>query len=112
MSLSRIQIDTLVASLVLLAALAPLAYAFDLGDHDRARHALAAGEILPLEAVIEKVSRDTPGQAKEVELEHKNDRWVYEIKLLRPGGSLVKLLVDARDGTIIVRRGRDGPANR
>jgi uncharacterized membrane protein YkoI len=42
----------------------------------------------------------------EVELERKHERWVYEIKLLRPGGSLVKLRVDASDGTILDRRGR------
>jgi len=75
-------------------------------DHDRARRALEAGEILPLKTVLEKVGRDTPGQVMEVELERKHERWVYEIKLLRPGGSLVKLWVDASDGTILDRRGR------
>ena len=76
-------------------------------DHDRARQALEAGEILPLKTVLEKVGRDTPGQVMEIELEHTHNRWVYEIKLLRPGGALIKLLVDASDGTIIARRGRD-----
>lgn len=73
-------------------------------DHDRARRALEAGEILPLKTVLETLARDTPGQVMEVELERKGERWVYEIKLLRAGGSLVKLKVDARDGTIIPRR--------
>lgn len=101
-----------IGSLFLLAALALPVCAFDLGDHDRARQALEAGEILPLEKVIEKVNHDNPGQVMEVELEHKSDRWVYEIKLLRPGGLLVKLLVDASNGRVIVRRGRDGMASR
>ena len=82
-------------------------YADDVSDHDRARSALEAGEILPLKTVLEKVGRDTPGQVLEVELERQRDRWVYEIKLLRPGGSLVKLLVEASDGTIIARHGRE-----
>jgi uncharacterized membrane protein YkoI len=73
-------------------------------DHDRARRALEAGEILPLKTVLERIARDTPGQVMEVELERKGERWVYEIKLLRAGGSLVKLKVDARDATIIPRR--------
>ena len=98
---------SLLIALILSAALALPSYAADSGDHDRARKALEAGEILPLKTVLEKVVRASPGQVMEVELERKHDRWIYEIKLLRPGGSLVKLLVDASDGTIIDRRGRD-----
>ena len=101
-----------IGSLFLLAALALPVCAFDLGDHDRARQALQAGEIIPLEKVIEKVNRDNPGQVMEVELEHKSDRWVYEIKLLRLGGLLVKLLVDASNGKVIVHRGHDGMPSR
>ena len=81
-------------------------------DHDRARRALEAGEILPLKTVLEMIARDTPGQVMEVELERKGERWVYEIKLLRAGGSLVKLRVDARDGTIIPRREHGATTNR
>lgn len=46
------------------------------------------------------------------ELERKNGRWIYEIKLLRPGGALVKLQADASDGSIIGRRERDAKAGR
>ena len=81
-------------------------------DHDRARRALEAGDILPLKTVLETLARDTPGQVMEVELERKGERWVYEIKLLRAGGSLVKLKVDARDGTIIPRREPGTTTNR
>ena len=86
--------------------LAGLGHAGDSGDHDRARQALEAGEILPLKTVLEKLARDNPGQVMEVELGRRGDRWVYEIKLLRPGGALSKLLVDARDGAVIVNRER------
>lgn len=80
-------------------------------DHDRARRALEAGEILPLDTVLERVARDTPGRVMEVELERENGRWVYEIRLLRSGGVLIKLLVDARDGTVIKQRDYGPRAN-
>ncbi|MBS1227915.1 MAG: peptidase propeptide and ypeb protein [Proteobacteria bacterium] len=73
-------------------------------DHDRARQALEAGEILPLRTVLEKLARDVPGQVMEVELERRGERWIYEIKLLRPGGALIKLKVDARDAAVLPAR--------
>jgi len=42
------------------------------GDHDRAREALEAGEILPLRTIIEKLDRDYPRQILEVELDHED----------------------------------------
>ncbi|BAL25763.1 PepSY domain-containing protein [Azoarcus sp. KH32C] len=74
-------------------------------DHDRARSALERGEVLPLHAIIEKVERAYPGKVIEVELEREHDRWIYELRWLMRGGSLVKLEVDARDGTILGKKG-------
>lgn len=80
-------------------------------DHDRARQALEAGEVLPLGTILERIAHDHPGQVIDVELEHEKEgrveRWVYEIKLLRKGGALVKLKVDARNGTLISRKIKD-----
>lgn len=73
-------------------------------DHDRARAALVAGEVLPLPAVLERVGREHPGQVLAVELEREHGRWTYELKLLQPDGGLLKLDVDARDGTVLKRR--------
>lgn len=76
-------------------------------SHDRARQALESGQILPLRTVLERVERDYPGQVLDVELEREQgdgsarERWIYELKLLRSAGSLVKLKVDARDGRVI-----------
>jgi hypothetical protein len=84
------------------------AYAVDRSDHELARKALAAGEILPLKTVLETVERKAPGQVLEIELERHRGRWVYEIKLLRPGGALVKVWVDASDASLIARQGRSG----
>lgn len=81
-------------------------------DHDRARRALEAGEILPLRAILDRVEREYPGQVIDVELERDRvngaEHWIYEVKILRSGGSLVKLKVDARDGTIIRRKTKSG----
>lgn len=70
-------------------------------DHNRARQALEAGEVLPLRTVLERVEKEYPGQVMEVELDREDGRWVYEIKILRPGGILLKLKVDARDGALL-----------
>lgn len=77
-------------------------------DHDRARQALEAGEVLPLKAIIERVEGNYPGAIVEVELEREDGRWQYEIKLLRRGGSLLKIKVDARDGSVLGVKGRPG----
>lgn len=90
---------TAVITLVMLAMGA--SQAGDAQDHDRARQALAAGEILPLRTVLERVERKHPGQVMEVELEREKTGWIYEVKLLRPGGALVKLKIDARNGTVL-----------
>jgi uncharacterized membrane protein YkoI len=38
-------------------------------DHERARKALEAGEVLPLKAILQRVERAHPGQVMDVELE-------------------------------------------
>jgi hypothetical protein len=87
------------------------------GDgHDRARQALEAGEVLPLRSILERVEREYPGQVIDVELEREHEsgreRWVYEVKVLRSGGSLIKLKVDARDGTILGGKDKGGHRGR
>ena len=41
----------------------------DNGDHDRARQALLDGKVLSLRDVLDKVSRDFPGEPVEIEFE-------------------------------------------
>jgi uncharacterized membrane protein YkoI len=90
-----------VVGLVVASLGAAPGHADDEHDHDRARRAVEAGEVLPLDKILEGVERDYPGQIMEVELEQKRDRWVYEIKVLQTGGVLVKLKIDGRTGGII-----------
>lgn len=79
------------------------------GDHDRARAALQAGEVMPLQKVLEQVQRSHPGEVLEVELEHERGRWVYELKLLQNGGRLLRLDVDAKTAQVLRSRQRPQP---
>jgi hypothetical protein len=87
----------------------PGAWAGDKADHERARAAVQAGEVLPLATVLEQLKRTHPGQVLELELEQDDGRWIYEVKLLRPDGLLLKLDVDARTAQVLkVKRKHDG----
>jgi uncharacterized membrane protein YkoI len=101
-------LTALLAALVLLAF--PLAGWTDGArahgdDHDRARAALKAGEVLPLADILARVAVSHPGQVLEVELDRDQGVWMYELKLLQNDGLLVKLKVNARDGSV-VRQGK------
>ncbi|MYZ51238.1 PepSY domain-containing protein [Malikia spinosa] len=94
----------LAACALLLGGACSMALGFG-GDHERARAALQAGEVLPLPQLLERVAREQPGQVLAVELEREDGRWVYELKLLDPAGRLVKLEVDARSAELLRRKG-------
>lgn len=88
-----------VASLVWIPAMAS-------SDHDRARAAVQAGQILPLKTVLEKLEREHPGQVLEIELDQEHGRWVYEVRLLQSDGRLVKLELDAATAEVLRSRSR------
>ncbi len=92
----------LAAGLIALAA--PGAWAGDDKDHDRVRDAVRAGEVMPFDALRERLLRSHPGEVLELELEREQGRWIYEIKLLHPDGRIVKLEVDARSGEVLRER--------
>lgn len=115
---SRPGVLWLLAMLVGGLALQP-AWSGSKDDHNRARQALQAGQVLPLGKVLERLEREHPGQVMEVELEQEEGRWIYEVKLLQPQGELVKLKLDARTAVLLPgkgnsksderRNGRDAP---
>lgn len=88
----------LTMSLVLSAHGAALASS---SDHDNARAALEAGEIMPLTAILTKLESQMTGQIIEVELEREGGEWIYEIKLLEKNGYRRKVKVDAKTATVI-----------
>lgn len=73
-------------------------------DQDRARLAVQQGLVLPLQQVLSKLEAQQPGQVLEVELETRQNRWIYEIKLIDPAGQLLRLTLDAQNGHILQRR--------
>lgn len=70
-------------------------------DHDRARHAVERGEALPLADILERVRPDLGGEVVGVSFEREHGLWVYEFKVIRPGGVLVEVYVDAASGQIL-----------
>lgn len=91
-------------------------------DHDRAREALRAGRVLPLEAIVTRAIDAFGGTVLDVEIEDDNhdsrhgpphgrgERLVYEVKMLVSGGRILKLIYDAETGDLLASRGR--PADR
>ncbi|MCP5290201.1 MAG: PepSY domain-containing protein [Burkholderiaceae bacterium] len=95
-------------ALAMVVALPSLvAVAGERDDHRRAREAVLAGEAMPLPELLERVARTHPGQVLELELEREDGRWIYEVKLLQPGGRIVALEVDARSAELLKQRSRD-----
>jgi uncharacterized membrane protein YkoI len=70
-------------------------------DQDRAFQALQRGEIMPLDKVLAGLVAGHPGELVGVELERRNGRWIYEVRLIDGSGRLVDLDVDARTGKVI-----------
>ena len=114
------------AGTVLLARLPPMltamwlsvlglsgAWASDERDHERARAAVQAGAVLPLPTLLERLLRTHPGQVLELELEHDDGRWIYEVKLLQANGQLLKLDLDAGTGRVLqLKRKQDRSKDR
>jgi uncharacterized membrane protein YkoI len=78
------------------------------GDHDRARAAVQAGEVMPLPDVLARLQGSHPGQVLELELEREDGRWIYEVKLLQGDGRLLRLELDARTAQVLRERRKGG----
>jgi uncharacterized membrane protein YkoI len=89
---------TLLACIVLLTG-TTLAHADD--DHERAKRLREAGDILPLETILQKAREVQPGTILEVELETEHGQLAYEIELLTDQGKVMKLTFDANTGKVI-----------
>ncbi|MGE0289846.1 MAG: PepSY domain-containing protein [Bradyrhizobium sp.] len=90
----------LILPLLLIGLLAPAVFASD-DDHDKARRLREAGEILPLETVLEHARRAQPGKVLEVKLERERGVYVYEFEVLDDAGVVWELELDARDGAVL-----------
>ncbi len=70
-------------------------------DHDLARELKQAGDILPLEHILEKVQRLHPGHVLEVELEKEEQRYIYEIETVDKKGNVWEMQFDAKTGVLL-----------
>ena len=75
-------------------------------DQERATRAVQAGEILSLRVILERLEKTQPGEVLDVEFEQKKGVWIYELKIIKAGGRLQKLLIDAKTGEIISNKER------
>jgi len=72
-------------------------------SQDRARDALARGDILPLSRILDVAKREAGGRVINVELDRDDGRFIYEIETIRPDGRMLELSIDAATGTILDR---------
>ncbi len=75
-------------------------------DHERAKKAVESGQVLPLQDILQKISKDYPGQVLEVELDQEKGTWIYEIKQLSSNGTILKLDVDAKTGQVLKQKSK------
>lgn len=82
-------------------AVAQAAADSDTVSHEQARRLVEAGKIRPLQEIVEMLRVKVPGQHLETELEYDDDGLVYDFKILRPGGRIQEVEVDAASGKIL-----------
>lgn len=71
-------------------------------DHERARKLQEAGEILPLERILDAARRVHPGgKILEIEFEEKKSRRFYELEVLTTEGVVHEMYFDAQTGELI-----------
>jgi len=70
-------------------------------SHDRARHALSQGEVLPVSELLKIVQEQIKGEVVGMEFEREHNRWVYEFRIINDVGRLIEVYVDAKTGTIL-----------
>jgi uncharacterized membrane protein YkoI len=81
---------------IALVAMTPGSVRADERKHDEVRRAVERGEIRPLADILVAIRDKLPGQVAGVEVERKNDRWLYEFRVVDSNGRLFEVYVDAR----------------
>jgi uncharacterized membrane protein YkoI len=93
----------------------PFAWAGD--DHDRARRAYQAGNVVGLGQILSHIQRAYRGRVLEIELDERRRPgrralWIYGVKVLTPQGHVVKFELDAKTMKILDIKGRGAEAAR
>ena len=79
-------------------------FADDDDDARFATQALRDGKILSLSEILDRVHDVTGDNILEVEMEHEDERLVYEVYFLDPGGRRREIYVDAVTGEVLMQK--------
>lgn len=89
------------AAVVLLAGGLILGIADADADHDRARRLKEAGDILPLERILQEARKVHTGHILEAELDAERGDYIYEVEMLDDQGLVQKMKFDAKTGELL-----------
>lgn len=81
--------------------------AFASDDQETARRLSEAGEILPLEKILEHAQQHQSGRVLEVEFKKNHGQYIYEIEILNTKGIVWELELDAQTGQLLERKQED-----
>jgi uncharacterized membrane protein YkoI len=70
-------------------------------EQDRARAAVEAGEVKPLNQILRSVRQQYKGQVLDSQLFDQGGRWVYRVRLLTKDGKVLDIGVDGKSGRIL-----------
>ena len=70
-------------------------------DHERARRARKEGRALPLAEILDRVRGQLGGEVVGIDFEEEDGRYLYEFKVVTPGGRLREVHVDAVTAEIL-----------
>ncbi|GEO99713.1 PepSY domain-containing protein [Methylobacterium haplocladii] len=70
-------------------------------DQEQARQAVERGEIRSLDEILAAARKAVPGDVVALELKRKDERWLYEIKILTAEGKRREVKVDASSLAIL-----------
>lgn len=66
-----------------------------------------AGDIMPLETLLQNIRQDYPGRIIEIELDEEDDRYIYELEIVDTEGVVWELHFDAGTGELLERQLED-----
>lgn len=70
-------------------------------EHDEARAAMKAGEVMPYNKLKRLIEKQTGGSIVGQRLRRTGRGWMYELRIRGDKGRVQYLMVNAKDGTII-----------
>lgn len=76
-------------------------------EQKEARQLVRAGKILPLERILATAFAQQNGRVLEVELERKDNRYVYEVELVTEAGEVWEIKVDATTAELVKAKRED-----